>query len=122
MASAISGNPLLYPISVRNCPRPGRVFLVVQIIFLQSNLFIFNLLSACLHPHIPTTHTTKPHTPEPKIPTTVYHIVVIFIILLWYKTIFSTDPRCVSSWNSYGLKQGIPLHFCLLLFIYNLTQ
>ena len=67
--------------------------------FSSKNLFIFNLLSACLHPHTPTTqntHTTKPHTPYPKIPTTICHIVILFIIFLWYKTIFSTNPHCVS--------------------------
>ena len=136
--SAISGNPLLYPISVSDCPRPECVVLVVQIIFLQNNLFIFNLLSACLHPHTPTKHTTKPHTPYPDIPTPVYHIVIIFIIFLWYKTIFSTDPhcyrlyinnnkkkrqeipgRCVSSCISYGLKQVISLNFYfLVVYIY----
>ena len=96
LASAIPGNPLLYPISGRDHPKPERGVLVVQIIFLQNNLFIFNLLSACVQPHTPTTHTTKPHTTEPEIPTTVCHIVIIFIIFLWYKTIFSTDPHYAS--------------------------
>ena len=95
LASAISGNPQLYPISFSYCPRPECGVLIVQIIFLQNNLFIFNLLSACLHPRTPSKHTTKPHHPEPDIPTNVCHIIIIFIILLWYKTIFSTYPHCV---------------------------
>ena len=108
----ISGKPLLYPIIVRDCPRPERGVLVVKIIFLQNNLFVFNLLSACLHPQTPTTHTIKPHPPEQEIPTTVCHIVIIFIIFLRYKTIFSTDPHCVSLYiNNKNLKNsnGLPV-------------
>ena len=94
--STVSGYPELHTISVSNCPRHESFVLIVQIIFLQNNLFIFNLLSDFLHPHTPTTHTKKPHTLEPDIHTTVCHIVIIFIIFLWYKTIFSTDPHYVS--------------------------
>ena len=96
LSSEISDNPLLYPISVIDCPRPECGVFIVQIIFLQNNLFIFNLFGACLHPHTPTTHITKPHTPEPEILATVCHIIIIFIIFMWYKTIWSTYPRCVS--------------------------
>ena len=61
-------------------------------------------------PTTPTTkpHTTKPHTPKPEIPATVCHIVIIFIIFLWHKTIFPIDPYCVSSWMTYSLKQALP--------------
>ena len=55
---ALSGNTLLHLISVRKFPRPDRVVLVDQIIFLQNNIFILNLLSACLHPHTPNTYRT----------------------------------------------------------------
>ena len=82
--SAISDNLLLHTISVSDCSRPWQGFLVVQINFLQNNLFIFNLLSACLHSYNPITHTTKLHPPEPDITTTIYHIVIIFIILKRY--------------------------------------
>ena len=63
LASELSGNPLLYPIIVSDCPSLQQAVLSFQIIFLQNNLFIFNILSACLHPHTPTTHTTKQHSP-----------------------------------------------------------
>ena len=96
LTSEISGNPVMYPISVRYGPKTYCCVLIVQIIFLQNNIFICNLLCAFLYPHTRTTHTTKPHTPEPGIPTNIYHIVIIFIVFLWYKTIFSTNPHCVS--------------------------
>ena len=97
--SAILGNKLLHLISVSDFPRSERGVLVVQIFFLQNNIFIFNLLIDCLHHHTPTTnttHTTKPHTPDSKITATICYIVFILVIFLWYKTIFSTDPHCVS--------------------------
>ena len=95
LGAAISGNSLLYPRSVSGCPRPERAVIIVQIIFLQNNLFIFNLLSACLHPHITTTHTTNqlPHSQRNPPP---YAILLLFsLYILWYKTVFSTDPHCV---------------------------
>ena len=123
LASAISGNQILQPISVRDFPRPERGVLIVQIIFLQNNLFIFNLLSDCLQPHNTTTHTTKPHPAEPYIPTTVCYIVIISIIFLWYKTIFSTDHHCVSLYinkEKQKITQGIP---CLRpQLLHDLTQ
>ena len=105
LASVILGNTLLYPTSVSNCPWTCSV-LMIQIFSLQNNLFIFNLLSACLHLHTPTTHTTKPHTPDPEIPATVFHIVIIFIIFLWYKTIFPTDYFCVSLYINKGKQKN----------------
>ena len=65
LAWSTSGNPLLYPVSVSDCPKPEQGVFIVQIFFPQNNIFIFNLFSACLHPHTPTTHTTKPHPQEP---------------------------------------------------------
>ena len=96
-------------------PGPERGVLIIQIISLQNNIFIFNLLSACLRPHTHTTHTTKPHTPDPDIPATVCHIAIIFIIFLWYTTKFTTDPHFISLYiNKEKQKQiqGIP---CLRL-------
>ena len=46
LASEVLGNTLLYPISVSDYPGPEHGVLSIQIIFLQNNLFIFNLLSA----------------------------------------------------------------------------
>ena len=75
--SAISDNLLLHTISVSDCSRPWQGFLVVQINFLQNNLFIFNLLSACLHSHTPTTHTTK-KTPQSLRYPPPYSILLLF--------------------------------------------
>ena len=45
--------------------------------------------------HIHNTHhkTTRPRARDTH---HLCHIVIIFIIFLWYKTIFCTDPHCVS--------------------------
>ena len=110
LAAAISSHPIPYSISDSDCPRPERGVLVVQIIFLQNNLFIFILLRACLHPDTPTTCTTKPHTPEPEIPNIVCHIVIILIIFLLYKTISYTDPHCVRLYIN-NKNQKIPRGF-----------
>ena len=91
LASLILVNTLLYLTSVSDCHWTW-TWCPHYPNHLTSIFFIFlNLLSFCLHPHPPTTHTTKIHTPKPEIPVTVCHIVLIFVICLWYKTIFPTE-------------------------------
>ena len=107
-ASVILDNTLLYPPVLAIVPGTERDVLIIWIISLQNNIFIFNVLSAFLHPQPLTTHTTKPHTPKPDIPATICHIVIIFIISLWYRTIFPTDPHCFGSWRNYSSKQDFP--------------
>ena len=81
---------------------------LIRINSLQNKLFYFNLLISWPHPTPPHhTHNKTTH-PKSEIPATVCHIVIIFIIFLCYKTIFPTDPHCVSSWRSYSLKQYFP--------------
>ena len=96
LASVILVNTLLYPTSVSDCPWTSTWCPHYPNHLTSKKSIYFNLLSSCLHPHNPTTHTTKPHIPEPDTPATVCHIVIILIIFLWYKTIFPTDPHCVS--------------------------
>ena len=77
LTSEISGNPVMYPISVRYGPKTYCCVLIVQIIFLQNNIFICNLLCAFLYPHTRTTHTTKPHLPDLDKPP-LYAILLLF--------------------------------------------
>ena len=115
LASAISGNPLLYQISVRDFLRPERVVLVVQVCFPQKNPLIFNLLSACLHPHISTTHTKKLHPPELEIPITVCHIIIILIILF-------CGPHCVRLYINNKRQKKLGINCLRPYLLHELTQ
>ena len=50
----------------------------------------------------------------------ISHIIIVFIIFLWYKALFPTYPHCVSSWRIYSLKQAFPwicfVSICLYYF------
>ena len=72
--SAIQGNPPLHPISVSDCPRPECGVLVFQIFSLQKNLFIFNLLSAWLHPPHPPPRDNHQRMPY------CYYFHYIFVV------------------------------------------
>ena len=77
LASTHSVNLLMYPISDGTCHRPERGVLVIQNIFLQNNLFIFNLLSACLKN---PTHPSQNHKPQIHRYPPPYDILLLFLL------------------------------------------
>ena len=104
----------------------------------KSALLPFNLILSARPPSPPP--TTKPHPQDRdtchRIPYFYYfhcfcgirrYFVQILIVSahggatalnrLSRKTIFCTDPHCVSSWSSYSLKQAFPWKFFLFVYI-----
>ena len=109
---------------------------------LQNNIFYFNLFSDWLHPHPPTTHTTKLH-PQIQRYSPPYTILLLFSLYfcgirryflqilivsahggptslysISHKTKFHIDPHCVSSWISYRLRQAFPWQFLVSVCLY----